>query len=233
LKFKKGLYIIDPMNKKVMAIVGILVVIVGLYGAYRVYKHFKRLAATPAVQTQNTTTATKSAPSTTLGSLKDLITKGVAQTCTYSTDKSQGTIYMDGGKVRGDITATGVEANSQPVVSHLIIADNMTYLWTDGRNVGFKMTYDPNATPAPAGSSTTNSSGALDPNTQMNYTCNPWVADGSKFTLPTDVTFSTLSLPSQATGGAPAESGSTSTCSYCNNLTGTDKTKCLAALNCK
>jgi len=53
----------------------------------------------------------------------------------------------------------------------------------DGKNVGFKMDYDPSASPAPAGTTTKNASGALDPNTQMNYSCNPWIVDGSKFTV--------------------------------------------------
>jgi len=128
------------MNKKVLAIVGVLILIVGVYGAYRVYKHFKRLAATPATQTTSTTTQ----PETALSSLKDLISKGIAQSCTYSTDKSQGTIYMSGGKMRGDIDAM---VGSVSTKSHIIIMDNFSYLWTDGRSAGFKMSYDPNATP--------------------------------------------------------------------------------------
>jgi hypothetical protein len=217
------------MNKKALtAVIVILVLIVGVYGAYRVYKHFKRISA-PAAQTQ--TTATQSgAPSTTLGSLKDLMLKGIPQTCTYKSDKSQGTLYMDGGKVRGDIS-TDVEVDGKTTESHIIIADKAIYMWSDGRNVGYKMVYDPNATPAPAGTKTTNASGALDPNTQMNYSCSAWIADSSKFTLPTNVTFSSLSIPSQTTG-APTTGGNASQCSYCNNLTGDEKTQCLTALKC-
>jgi hypothetical protein len=219
------------MNKKVLAVVGVLVVIVGLYGAYRVYKHFKRISAAPAAQTQTANTA-QATPSTTLNSLKALIAQGVAQTCSYNTGNSQGTIYMDGGKVRADITLTDVSVNKQPVKSHMIIADSLIYVWTEGRNTGFKMAYDPNATPVPAGTKTTNAAGMLDPTLQMNYKCGVWIADPSEFNLPTGINFSSISLPSQDSG-APATGGAgSSSCSYCNSLTGADKTKCLTALNC-
>jgi len=213
-------------NKKVLAVVGALVVIVGLYGAYRVYNHFKRLSATPAGQAQTATTAPE-----TLGSLKDLIAKGISQSCSYSTNNTSGTVYMSGGQVRADINA---EINNQTTTSHLIIANNTTYLWTDGRKAGIKMAYNPNATPAPAGSPTTNSSGVLDPNMSMNYNCSAWIADASRFALPAGITFSSFTLPSQTTGtAAPAAGSGSSLCSSCDTLTGDSKTQCLTALKCK
>lgn len=219
------------MNKKALtAVIVVLVLIIGVYGAYRVYRHFKRLS-TPVAQTQQATEQAETSPSSTLGSLKDLMLKGIPQTCTYSSDKSQGTLYMDGGKVRGDIS-TDTKVNNQMVKSHIIISDKIIYMWSDGENSGYKMTYDPNATPAPAGTKTTNASGALDPNTQMNYNCSAWIADNSKFAVPTGIKFSSLSIPSQTTI-APATGSASSQCSYCNNLTGDEKTQCLTALKCK
>lgn len=213
-------------NKKVLAVVAVLVVILGLYGAYRVYNHFKRLSGNPVSQTQ---TATTTAP-TTLGSLKDLIAKGISQSCSYSSDNTSGTVYMSGGQIRADISA---EIDNKPSTSHLIIKDNMTYLWTDGTKTGIKMAYNPNATPsATGGTPSANSSGVLDPNTSMDYKCNPWVADASQFTLPTGVTFSTFTMPSQSSGATPATGSTSSQCSYCDSLTGDNKTQCLTALKC-
>lgn len=211
------------MNKKILMTVGVLVVlVVGAYGAYRVYKHFKRLSTTPSVQT-----ATGTEQSSAVSSLKDLISKGIAQSCTYTTDKSQGTIYMSGGKVRADINTT---VGSVATKAHMIMMDNTSYIWTDGMSTGFKMAYNPNATPVP-GASPSTLQGAIDANTSMDYKCGAWVADGSKFTLPAGVTFASFGAPSQA---APVQgTGSSSQCSYCNSLTGTDKTQCLTALNCK
>lgn len=222
------------MNKKaITAIVIVLILIVGGYGAYRVYKHFKRLSAQPADQNLTAAVNATATPSTSLNNLKALIAQGVAQTCTYNTGNSQGTIYMDGGKVRADMTITDVSVNNQPMKSHMIINGNSIYVWSDGRNVGFKMAYDPNATPAPAGTKTSNAAGMLDPNLQMNYKCGIWVADASQFAVPTGINFSSLTLPSQGQSSAPTTGGApSSSCSYCNALSGADKTKCLTALNC-
>jgi len=230
LKNKFHRYIMAAMkNKKVLAVVAALVVIVGLYGAYRVYNHFMRLSATPAGQTQ---TAATTAPKT-LGSLKDLIANGGSQTCTYSTDKSQGTVYMSDGKINADIDTT---VGSVVEKAHMIIVNNSFYLWMDGATSGYKMAYNPDATPAPAGARTNNASGMIDPNTQMNFNCSPWlIVDDSKFALPTGVTFSAISLPQAAPAavGSPTAGGANSQCSYCDSLTGDSKTQCLTALKCE
>lgn len=173
------------MNKKTLITIGILVlIVVGAYGAYRVYKHFKRLSTTPSTQT----TAATEQPST-LASLKDLISKGVSQSCTYTTDKSQGTIYMSGGKVRADVNTT---VGSVATKAHMIMMDNTSYVWTDEMSTGFKVAYDINATPVPGASPSTIQE-TIDANTSMNYKCGVWVADASKFALPGGVTFRTLS----------------------------------------
>ena len=215
-------------NKKVLAVVAALVVIIGIYGVYRVYKHFKRLSGTPAPgQTQTAT------PVSTLGCLKDLIAKGASQVCTYTTDKSNGTVYMSGGKVYADIDTT---VGSVVEKAHMIIMDNSFYLWTDGKTSGYKMAYNPDATPAPAGAKTNNASGIIDPSTQMNFSCSPWlIVDNSRFVLPTGVTFSAISLPqaTPAAGGTPTAGDANSQCSYCDSLTGDNKTQCLTALKCK
>jgi hypothetical protein len=204
------------MDKKLLMVVGALVIlVVGAYGAYRVYKHFARLSATPSVQT-----ATGTGQPSAMSSLKDLISKGIAQSCTYTSDKSQGTIYMSGGKVRADINTT---VGSVATKAHMIMMDNTTYIWTDEMSTGFKMAYDPNATPVP-GASPSTLQGAIDANTSMNYKCSAWVADGSKFALPAGVTFTSF--------GTPSTTGASSQCSYCDSLSGTDKTQCLTALKC-
>lgn len=215
------------MNKKTLVTIGILVlIVVGAYGAYRVYKHFARLSATPSVQT-----ATGTSQPSALTSLKDLITKGVAQSCTYTTDKSDGMIYMSGGKVRGDINTM---LGSVTTKAHMIIMNNNFYIWTDGMSTGFKMAYDMNATPVPGATPSTVQSiqQSFDANTNMNYKCSTWVADEGKFTLPGGVTFASFKAPSQV---APSQgtSGSSSQCSYCDSLSGDSKTQCLTALKCK
>jgi len=217
------------MNKKALTtLVVLLVLVIGVYGIYRVYHHFQRLSTPAGMQT--TTSSGSAQPATTLGSLKDLMAKGGSETCSYSTDKSQGTVYMSGGKVSSDINTT---VGSVVEKAHMIIANNFFYLWMDGKTTGYKMAYNPNATPVPAGEKTNNASGMIDPNTQMNFKCNSWSVDSTKFDLPAGVTFSAISLPSQgASTGSPAAGGANSLCSNCDSLSGTEKTQCLTALKC-
>ena len=218
-------------NKALVVVVVLLVLLVGGYGAYRVYKHFARLAAPAGSQT-----LTSGQGSSPVSSLKDLLTNGVAQSCTFSTAESNGTVYSSSGKVRGDFDVT---TDGQTMKSHMIVMNNTSYIWTDGQTTGFKMSFDPNATPV-AGSTTgsTTPNGGFDVNANNNYKCGTWIADTSMFTLPEGINFSTFALPSVPTQTAPkagtsSESTSPSSqCSYCDALTGSDKTQCLKALNC-
>jgi len=218
-------------NKKVLAVIAILIIIVGGYGAYRVYKHFKRLASPASVvQTQTVTTS-----ETATQSLRDLIAQGVSQSCNYSTDKSQGTLYLSDGKIRGDfnVTTVGSDGTTATTVSHMVIMDGTNYLWTDAMKTGIKVAFDQNATPAPATAPTPSSN--FDANAKLNFKCSAWVADPSLFTLPTDVKFMSLGSAVTAPVGsnAPAAGSNSSNCSYCDALSGDSKTKCLTALNCK
>ena len=215
------------MNKKVVTtIVVILVLVIGLYGAYRVYKHFSRLSSSPT----QTSTTTSTQP-TTVSSLRDLISKGIAQSCTFNTEKTNGSVYVSGKSVRGDFETT---IDNAVMKSHMIVKDNTSYIWTDGKGVGIKMSFDPSATPvATSGSPSAGQSGSLDPSVNMNYKCSTWIADNSKFDLPSGVTFSTFAMPSSAAPGTTTTGTSKSTqCSYCDGLTGDDKTQCLTALKC-
>ncbi len=203
------------MNKKVlvMAVVALLL----LTGAWY-YISAKKSSTSPTAQD-----STGNQPSV-ASSLKDLITKGVAQSCTFDSDGSSGTVYTQGGKVRSDFTTVTGKVSTK---SHMIVMDNTSYIWTDGQTTGFKMSFDPNATPIAGASAAPN--GSFDANVDMGYKCSTWIADAGKFTLPTGVTFTAFAVPSQA---APAQGSSSSQCSYCDSLTGADKTQCRTALKC-
>jgi hypothetical protein len=218
------------MNKKIVTIVVVLLVLaVGAYGAYRVVKHFKRPASpAPVTQTENPVTTETAAQS-----LRDLIAQGVSQSCTYSTDKSQGTLYLSDGKIRGNFNMTIVGSDNQTtrITSHMIIMDSTNYLWTDAAKTGIKMVFDQNATPAPAAAPTPSSD--FDANAKLNFKCSSWIADPSLFVLPTDVKF--MSLGSAVTvpaGSSPAAGSNSSNCSYCDSLSGDSKIQCLTALKC-
>ncbi len=169
-------------------------------------------------------------------SLKDLLSSGVAQKCTYSTadesGNSEGVTYVSGGKVRGDFTTV---ASGKTMTSHMISDGKTSYVWSDGEKNGFKMTVTEEATgDVETDYSDTSTSSQADLNQQADYKCSGWVVDGSVFTPPTTVTFTDFSQMYAPASAAPAQGGSgdSSQCSYCNALTGDDKTQCLTALKC-
>ena len=161
--------------------------------------------------------------------LKDLIDKGIAQTCTFTVDKSKGVVYVNGGKVREDFEIT---LDKEVIKSHIIITDNTMYNWSDGQKMGIKMAFDPKATPVAVESPNPGSGGEFNANTNMDYQCSVWLPDSGKFTPPSDIIFTSSNIPTLAAPANETSEDSSSQCAYCNVLTGDDKTQCLTALKC-
>lgn len=197
------------MNKKLLIVVVVLLLLAGGW-----YYMSSIKSVSPLTQSPNSTEQKSENVS-----LKGLISKGIPQTCTFIDKESKGTVYVDGGKVREDFETT---VDDKVMKSHVIVMDNAIYNWTDGEKNGIKMTFDPKATPVAvaAESPSAGSSGNFNADTSMNYKCGVWLPDSGKFALPSDVAFSSFDT-------------STSQCSYCNALSGDDKTQCLTALKCK
>lgn len=200
------------MNKKLV----IVVVILLLLGGYFFMKNGDGSTTNGSI----TSTSDSKKPS----SLKDLISKGIAQTCTYSNENGKGTFYMSGGKTRGDFETT---AGTVTTKGHMLVDGGTSYVWMDGQKTGFKSTFDTSTTDEP--SSNPSAAQTFDANASMNYDCKPGVVDSSLFTAPKDVEFMSFDSLKPSTGSG---SGTSSSCSYCNNLTGDDKAQCLSALKC-
>jgi len=206
------------MSKKILLVIGaVLLLAVGVW----FYMNSKKAAVSPSTET-----ATGTSQPSTASSLRNLISKGIAQSCTFSNEGMTGSVYMSGGKVREDFD---VAVDNKTTKSHVIVMDNTIYNWSDGQTTGIKMTYDPNATPV-ATSGTSAPKESFDTNASLNYKCSAWTVDASKFTLPAGVTFQTFAIPS---AGTTTTGSSSAQCSYCDSLTGDDKTQCLTALKCK
>ncbi len=125
-------------------------------------------------------------------SLKTLLAAGTAQQCSFQDTavgmNSEGVIYVAGGKVRGNFMST---VDGQPVGTHMIVDGKTSYVWTDASAMGFKTTL-PEGTTQPS-TAASNQTSALDVNKTLNYSCQPWTADNSVFTLPSGVQFNDLS----------------------------------------
>lgn len=201
------------MNKKVILIVVVLILF--LIGGYFFLTKKPALVVAPG---------TTQEPDTSPSSLKELISKGIAQSCTYSNEVSSGTVYVSGEKVRGDFNTT---IDGKITKSHMIVEGNTSYLWSDGQASGIKMTFDASATPSAEGATTPV---GFDAGANMNYKCGAWIVDSSVFTLPTDVKF--MTFETTAPGASPVAGSNPSQCSYCDSLTGDSKTQCLTSLKC-
>jgi len=121
-------------------------------------------------------------------SLKDLLAEGGSQKCAFmsSTDSSEssGTVYVSDGQMRGDFTSM---AGGQSVMSHMVVTDSTSYVWTDNYPQGMMMSFD-SMTAGQEGDQA-----AVDPNALADYSCEPWAADAGAFVLPDGVDFQDIS----------------------------------------
>lgn len=131
---------------------------------------------TESTQTKNTT-------------LKNLIGMSGSQKCTFSKVSAQmnssGTVYVANGQMRGDFTTYVAGKTTE---SHMIVKNNMSYMWTSASSQGFKMSFDAVATQSDA-----NPEPSLDPNANVEYACSAWSTDASLFTEPASITFRDMS----------------------------------------
>lgn len=220
------------MNTK--AVVGVVALIVVAIGAY-----FLVSMQAPVAQPANEFTEQNGSAV----SLQSLVAAGAPVTCTFSTTTAQGTesgtVYVANGNVAGDFTQT--DSAQVSVSAHLIVEDQTSYVWTSASNTGYKSTVT-------QGQSSMQSNG-VSYNSQVNYSCQPWTPDQSKFDLPSNISFTATASytpPSQGAGatgagtvtpgggttGAPPVKGTAAQCAQCGTIPSAQKAQCLAALSC-
>ena len=202
---------------------------------------FYFLSTQPKQRATTTTTTTQTAieqeasptPASVMTSLKELMTGG-SQTCTYSTQIdgggiTAGTVYVSDGKMRSDFSITGEENTT--IDGSMITDGEYMYTWSSAQPQGIKIAITDemkNAAPTDA----TAGQAGIDLDQKIDYRCQPWVTDQSKFTPPTTITFTEMQLPPSdvATGsGVPT---SAELCSACDDLEGEQQSACLTALKC-
>lgn len=159
-------------------------------------------------------------------SLKDLLTLGTPQECTYKSSgegfESTGTAYIGNGMMRGDFST---KTENQDVTSYTIVKDDTVYVWTEGQAQGFMMTYDPNfKADEYEGEANLN---APDFDQKFSYDCNSWNLDTTKFDVPSEINFASMDKMMEEVTDKMQDS-----CALCDSLTGDSKTQCLTALKC-
>lgn len=146
---------------------------------------------TTATSTASTTPAstTSEKPTGKKMAFSEFIKQGGAYKCTVTqtvaTMTTNGTVYLDSGKVKADFA---VSVAGQSINTSMIVRDGYTYTWTSNSSTkGFKTKVSTSASgdagASPKGTITWDGSQIGD------YNCEAWVADASMFELPKTVTF--------------------------------------------
>lgn len=160
------------MNNYIVWIVIIVIIIVGIA--------LYMMGGAPTTEIPPTTLSDETEPNSQVApqSLKDLLAFGTTQKCDFSGEESKGTMYTANGKGRGDFEST-VEGKVEK--GHMIVDSAMMHIWIEGQAQGVKIALD-----------TSGKGQGVDINEKIDYSCESWTQDSSKFTLPAGVTFMDL-----------------------------------------
>jgi hypothetical protein len=176
------------------------------------------------------------------GSIKDLLARGSDTQCSWSTTndsgKATGTVYVSGDKFFQDFSTT--QAKLGEIKSYLLKDGEWIYQWNSMSKMGTKMKtsevekmaedvqknspIDTDVKPNEEGRRN------IDLDNKVDYDCQKWNVDASKFVLPADIQFNDLSqmlnnLPKSG-GQVPADA-----CQMCDNLPVEAKAVCLQNCN--
>jgi len=169
-------------------------------------------------------------------SLRSLLANNMSQKCSFNNGDATGTIYVSAGRIRGDFSSKTGEVTAQ---SHMIITNNIAYVWIDGMNQGYRMPFEDMA-----GTSSSKNNTGIDADARVATNCESWSATDASFSLPTDVSFNAVATQTSAQQAAPTTSGASANveasmsyyekqCATCNAMTDkTAKDQCIAYFDC-
>lgn len=172
-------------------------------------------------------------------SLRDLLGLGRSQKCTYSEPESgsSGTVYVSGNESRADFAYKLPDGAEQ--VSHMIIKEDKMYLWIEGEETGYLMSLSEDED-GQESEGEAQAPETVDLDQAIDYRCEDWSVDDSKFTLPAGVEFKDLSAliefeaPEAGETGSLEESDSPAdACVVCDSLPVEAQEQCRESLNCE
>jgi hypothetical protein len=107
---------------------------------------------------------------------------------THEQGASEGEVFINNGTIRGDFVATMA---GRSVNTSFISRDGYMYTWSDMLPQGMKVKIES------AGG--TSGGQGIDPTTPVEYSCEGWAVDESKFEAPSDIEF--FEIGTQGAGG--------------------------------
>ncbi|HRH24595.1 MAG TPA: hypothetical protein PK109_03340 [Candidatus Paceibacterota bacterium] len=130
-------------------------------------------------------------------SLKELMMMGGSRKCEVTVTTAEapatGTVYVSGTDVRSDIVTKPAAMNGATISAHMIKSGDYMYSWSDMIPQGVKVKI--------TAAESAGAQAGYDANSQVQYSCSPWIPDASKFEVPSTVTFMEFS------GGAGMPTG--------------------------
>lgn len=179
------------MSTKVIAsIVGIVVAVVA--GYYMFGRNSNEGVLNPAMQNGNSSGVESINPEGKKMSFDNFLKQGGSYECTVNNTvngvDSKGTVYVDGGNVSGQFTAT---VSGMTMQNYFMTKDGYSYSWSNLQpNKGVKIALKQNT----GGTTGTTNQNSFDASQIGDYDCKPWNPDASKFTLPSGTVFTELKV---------------------------------------
>lgn len=217
------------MSKKIIIIAGIFIFLLGLAAVG--YTQFGK-AKSSQTATQDNTNIQPTQPNKAdalKGSLKSLLGIGKTAKCTYTYTPQDGggtgTIYVSGNKMNGNFKTT---LDGKITEANVLHDGEYSYIWEPSGKNGIKMKIDPQVEATKA-----EENQSFDWNQEINYKCDEWSGDDSKFTAPSNIEFTDLSqmLNKASPTGTKTDTqqGSNSLCDQIPDAAA--KAECLKALS--
>lgn len=190
------------MNIKLfIVIVGVLGIVSGIF-FWQLGRTEKAVAPTGEVPAQpaDALADPENGPLTGRGDMATLLALGRDLECSVVHEdvehslSTEGSVFLSGGKVRGDFLTGTLGTTSDKTVTSMIMRDEMVYVWAtiDGDTWGMKSSLTSGAEASDTPQLDRREPLALD--TEVRYDCKPWrPVDASVFALPSDVLFRDLS----------------------------------------
>lgn len=183
-------------------------------------------------QTTNTQTAKPAANkiSAVKGTILGLISGGKTVSCTiaYPDNKGTGTVFVADKKFAGVFNMK--DAKGKVTTTNLVSDGTDIYIWSQAMPMAIKMSVA--AAKDAASNAQANQNVNVNVNQNVDMQCGAWIADNSKFTVPTNIKFTDVSKffpPVEPTNTAPAQTGTGA--SPCDQITNaTAKAACVNAL---
>ncbi|MES2994713.1 MAG: hypothetical protein V4681_01610 [Patescibacteria group bacterium] len=163
-------------------------------------------------------------------SISALLSLPIPQKCEFTDEtgaaKTSGTVYVSGGKMRGDFVANAAGTEYH---AHTIMDGATAHSWVDETKIGVKSAMSVSSDTA------VSSNQGLDASKNLEYRCVPWIPDTAVFELPTNISFIDAGMSAGAGASGSAGAGmdaSVSVCAQCEKVPEAYRAQCRVAAGC-